>query len=133
MAEVGLMPSIIQIFKNFFKGVFGNTDAVLLHSYAMRGKVQNNGVILKVLLVQSVFDIVCSNYTNANVLFLIIVLVLISLTGELLVFCLEALHPMEATSEQNHCTSGNVYVYVLLYTLSGGSKNDLEEFRVLTQ
>lgn len=49
MAEVGLMLGIIQIF--FLKSVFGNTDAVLLHSYVMRGKVQNNGVILKVLLV----------------------------------------------------------------------------------
>lgn len=46
------MPSIIQIYF-FFKSVFGNTDAVLLHNYAMKGKVQNNGVILKVLLVQS--------------------------------------------------------------------------------
>lgn len=48
-------------------------------------------------------------------------------------FCLEALHTMEATSEQNLCTSGNAYVYVQLHTLSGGSKSDHEEFRVLTQ
>lgn len=40
---------------------------------------------------------------------------------------------MEATSEWNLYTSGNVYAYVLLYTLSGGSKNNHEEFRVLTQ
>lgn len=48
-------------------------------------------------------------------------------------FCLEAVHTMEATSEWNLCKSGNVYVHVRLCTLSGGSKGDREELGVLTE